>query len=72
MNIDWRVEALRFANENDTRNHMVVQLVEKAMKEGAAIMAGEATKKVVEVREDLQRARIAGHPRIEQSKTIEL
>ena len=35
---NWRAEALEFAKQNDSRNHMVVQLVEAAMKRGAAIV----------------------------------
>ena len=70
--IDWRAEALEFARQNDSRNHMVVQLVELAMKRGAEILTDSITKKIIETRKELERQHELSAPHLNTVQPIKL
>jgi len=71
-NINWKAESLEFAKVHDTRNHMVIQLVEKAMKHGAFLMIEKATTRIREAREDLEKKHKESAPHKKQTKMIEI
>ena len=70
--IDWRAEALAFAKKHDTRTAMVVQLVELAMRRGAAIAIEGATEMIHDVGVDLKKKIKASEPHKSLTRTINL
>jgi hypothetical protein len=72
QSIDWRAEALEFARQNDTRNHMVIQHVELAMKRGAEILTAVIAKKIIEARIGLEKQHELSAPHSNIIKPIKL
>ena len=71
-NINWKAEALEFAKVHDTRNHMVIQLVEKAMQHGATLMVEKITDRIKESRIDLEKRHKESIPHKLQTKMIDV
>ena len=70
--INWKAEALEFAKVHDSRNHMVIQLVEKAMKHGAFLMVEKMTNRIKVARKDLEKKHKQSAPHKKVMKPIEL
>ena len=71
LNINWKSEALEFAKLHDTRNHMVIQLVEKAMMRGAEIAVAGVSEKLKVVNRELEKKRRESRPHEHQFKPLE-
>ena len=70
--INWKSEALEFAKVHDSRNQVVIQLIEKAMKHGAVLMVIKTTEKIKSVRVELEKAHKLSAPHKKQTKMIEV
>lgn len=68
--INWRVEALEFAKQNDQNRDSSVAIIEKAMKRGAELGIAGAFEMVHAVSVDLKKKIIASQPHKSLTRTI--
>ena len=73
MSIDFHGEALAFAKKHDANREATVALIEKAMIEGASILAYATTGKIRQARDSMREQRAVNVPvHYLAPKTIEL